>query len=480
MGAAGSKIFLLLTFSVLVALIISVVIIKKEEKNPKQKIGPKPLRQPAVAGSFYPADKKLLNQQLDGFLQKAQKVKIAGKRRILIVPHAGIVYSGQVAGWGFKQIEKAGFKRVILLGPSHQAWFNHAAVDSSGLWQTPLGKVAIDEDFANRLIDEKQILADKTPFTFEHSLEVELIFLQKVLPDFTIVPILVSNPSNQLIDSLAEKLAQNFDDQTLLVVSSDLSHYPPYETANQADKETINGILSGKKETFEETIKTVEGKNYPGLETAACGQKAISVALKTAQLLEVTNFQKIKYQNSGDVSGDKSRVVGYVAIIGWSEKLAKKADYLDNKAQKEALEIARKTLQEFLTNKKIPEIKPKNPALLQPLGAFVTLRNKGRLRGCIGQFESEVPLYQVIQKMTVAAAQKEFRFPPVEKSELQEIKIEVSILSPKRKINDWKKIKLGKHGVVVEKGLRSGTFLPQVADESGWGLEYIKWYKFFS
>jgi len=331
--------------------------------------------------------------------------------------------------------------------------------------------VIIDEDFANLIIDKKDnIIADKNPFINEHSLEVELIFLQKVLANFKIVPILVSNPSDRLIDLLAEKLAQNFDEQTLLVVSSDLSHYPPYETANLADEETIKGILSGNKDVFEKTIKTVENKNYPGLETAACGHEAIKAALKTAELLKIGDFQKIKYENSGSVSGDKSRVVGYVAIVASSEKLLT-AQFLDEEGQKEALKIARNTLEDFLKNKTVPSIKPKNQDLLQPLGAFVTLRNSGQLRGCVGEFEPKEPLYKVIQKMTVSAASKDMRFIPIEASELKDITIEISVMTPKRKINDWRQIQLGKHGVVVQKGLNAGTFLPQVAHQSGWKLE---------
>jgi AmmeMemoRadiSam system protein B/AmmeMemoRadiSam system protein A len=474
---------MLLIIVLIISATISFLMIKKSEKNQKPSPTRKPIRQPAVAGSFYPANKQELDQQLTDFFKKTQTVEISGKSRILIVPHAGIVYSGEVAAWGFKQIEGKNFKRIILLGASHQAWFDHVAVDASGFWQTPLGKVEVDEDFTSSLIDEdKKILSDSSPFSAEHSLEIELIFLQKILKNFTIAPILVSNPSDQLIDYLAQKIADNFDDQTLLVVSSDLSHYPTYDTANLADEETIGGILSGNKETFVKTIKTVENKNYPGLETAACGHEAIKVALKTAELLKITDFKKIKYANSGDVSGDFSRVVGYVSIVGSSlnhlrggrmdsSEVKRVTDFLDDKSQKEALTIARKTLEEFLNKKTIPQITAKNQVLLEKLGAFVTLRNGGRLRGCIGEFEPDEPLYQVIQKMAIAAATRDMRFTPIEPSELKDIKIEISVITPKRKIDDWRKIKLRKQGVVVQKGLQAGTFLPQVASESGWKLE---------
>jgi AmmeMemoRadiSam system protein B/AmmeMemoRadiSam system protein A len=463
-----SKNLLILIIAVSVALIVSMIIIKKSQ-NKIEPVATKSIRKSAVAGSFYPADKQELSDQLDVFFKKTKIAEVLGKPRILIVPHAGIIYSGQVAAWGFKQIEGKDYSRIILLGGSHQAWFNHAAIDNEGLWQTPLGQVKIDEDFANSIIDKKDnIIADKNPFANEHSLEMELIFLQKVLKNFTIVPVLVSNPSEQLIASLAEKINRLVDDQTLLVISSDLSHYPPYESANQADEEIINSILSGNQETFDKTVKMVESKNYPGLETAACGREAIKVALKTAELLKIKNFKKIQYENSGSISGDKSRVVGYVSIIASGDKLPTSSNLLDEEAQKEALEIARQTLDDFLNNKIIPNISPRSQNLLQPLGAFVTLRNKKQLRGCIGEFEPTDRLYKVVQKMVLAAATKDMRFMPIEKSELKDIKIEISVMTPKRKINDWQQIQLGKHGVVVQKGLNAGTFLPQVASETSW------------
>lgn len=440
--------------------------------RPKEKINQlisNTIRKPAVAGSFYPGEKDQLNSQLDNFLQQAKTVSGAGNLKILIVPHAGIIFSGRTAAWGFKQIEGKDYRRIILLGPSHTAWFDHAAVFNKGTWETPLGKVNIDEDLASQLLDKREkIVSDLNPHWQEHDLEVEVIFLQKVLKNFKIVPVLISNPSNQLIESLANKIKETLDEQTLLVISSDFSHYPDYQTANEVDNQTIAAILSGNKTGFEKKIKELEAKNYPGLETAACGQSAIKVALKVGELLSI-NWQKIFYENSGDASGDKLRVVGYASLAGYSEKNQK--SFLQDSAKKEALQIARKTLKEYLTNKKIPEIKPINQSLTHPLGAFVTLRKQDELRGCIGLFEPEEPLYKVIQKMVIASATEDPRFQSITVNELPEIVIEISVMTPKKKIDDWKKIQLGKHGVVVKQGMRAGTFLPQVAEETGWDRE---------
>lgn len=429
------------------------------------------IRQPAVAGSFYSADAGELDKEISSLINQSERISAEGKLRVLIVPHAGTVFSGPTAAAGFKQIEGQDYKRVIILGVSHRAWFDHVAIFNQGEWETPLGKVEVDEDLSSVIIDkDTKIIADMAVHNEEHSLEIELIFLQKVLKNFKIVPILLSQTNDELINTLAQKIAQNLDDQTLLVVSSDLSHYPPWKTAKEVDGKTIEAILSGKPEEFSQTIVKLESAGYPGVETAACGHDAIRVGLKVAEILGI-NFKKIKYENSGDVSGDKTRVVGYAAIGGFGGKMASAAEQLDKKSQQEALEIARKTLEEYLINRKAPSITSPSQILNQPLGCFVTLRNNKELRGCIGEFEPKEPLAKVIQKMAIAAATQDPRFPPVTADELKEIKIEISVMSPKRKISNWQEIELGKHGVVVQKGMQAGTFLPQVATETGWSLE---------
>ena len=424
------------------------------------------VRQPAVAGTFYPQDPNELDHKIESLIAGINPIEVEGRLKILLVPHAGIEYSGAVAASGFKQIEGKDYTKIILLGISHRQGLDHAAVFSEGAWKTPLGEVLVEENLANKLLDEQGIIKDISAHQNEHSLEVELIFLQKVLKNFKIVPILLGQPSDNLINLLAEKISSNLDSETLLVVSSDLSHYPNWETANKVDKETINSILSGKKEIFEKTLQKLENQHYSNLDTCACGENAIKVGLKVAEILKITNFKKIKYENSGDVTGEKDRVVGYAAIGGWNTQVT-----LDSESQKEALAIARQTIQEYLSSGKIPVITPQNNALLSPLGAFVTLRKDDELRGCIGIFEPTEPIYQVIQKMAIAAATKDTRFSPVLTDELKDITIEISVMAPKQKITDWKEIKLGKHGVVVQRGLQSGTFLPQVATETGWNLE---------
>lgn len=418
-------------------------------------------RNPAVAGNFYPAEKKDLDRLISTLLAEAKTIESEGNLKILIVPHAGLVFSGQTAAWGFKQISEDRYRSVILLGTSHQAQFNHAAIYGNGSWDTPLGNTPINENLAQKIIDKNgKIIDDKQPHLFEHSLEVELIFLQKILKNFKIVPILVSEVGNILMENLASRISQNLDETTLLIISSDLSHYPSWETANLVDRETIRGIVSGKQLTFRKTVEEILKQNYVGLDTCACGGTAIEIGLRVSEIMKNYNFQEIKYENSGDIFGDKDRVVGYAAIGAWQENI-----------RIEALAIARFTLEEYLKKKEIPQITTKTEFLQKPLGAFVTLKKDNNLRGCIGIFETNRPLYQTIQEMTIASAFDDPRFPPVEQRELANIEIEISVLTKPKRIPDWHRIELGKHGVIIKKNGHSGTFLPQVAEETGWNRE---------
>jgi len=423
------------------------------------------IREPAVAGAFYPADKNSLMTQLKTLLASTEQLNEKNTLRVLIVPHAGYDCSGQVAAWGFKQLKEKKYSRIIILGVSHHAYFSKAAIFDQGLWKTPLGSVAIDEDFANSLINQSNLLeANLEVHKEEHSLEVEVPFLQQALANFKIVPILLGHGNNEVLEALTQAIANNFDDKTLLVISSDLSHYPAFDIANKVDKETTDSILTGDVNKFGQKIN--ENINQPEVDTCACGADAIKVGMLVAKKLAIGSIQLINYANSGNISGDKSRVVGY-ASIGFYDKNSE----LDKSQQKQLLEIARQTLESYLKNKKIPEFNIKDDVLNQKLGVFVTLRKNGELRGCIGEFEPKIPLYRVVQEKAIDAALHDPRFYPIEYNELKDINIEISVLSPKVKVDDWKKIELGKQGVVVIKGSRGGTFLPQVASETGWDLE---------
>lgn len=463
------KIFglIIATAVIIIILILPIFLIKGKGEKKVEVEKELPVRQPAVAGSFYSADRNVLFSQIDGFLNQVSKTE--KRPSILIVPHAGYQYSGQVAAYGFKQLVSSGVTKVIILGATHKVPFSGAAVYEKGFWQTPLGQVKADAELASKIIESSPLLfANQDYHQKEHSLEVEIPFLQKVLTNFEIVPISMGNKDKELINALVEILAKNFDSQTILVVSSDLSHYPSYEDAKKIDSQTISAVLSGETTNLDQTISQSMAAGIFDLSTCACGEGPIKVGMKLAKRLGIDDIRLIKYANSGDMTGDKERIVGYAAIGFYEERTG---DELIREEQEELLVIARSTLEYYLRDKKIPEFNIVHPFLSRNLGAFVTLRKNGQLRGCIGEFESTIPLWQVVRQKAIDAAVHDSRFSPMTFEELEEVKIEISVLSPQRKIDSWQEIELGKHGVVIKKGLRGGVFLPQVATESNWDLE---------
>lgn len=444
----------------LILMLLGVVIIvylgSRQEKagRPETKTS---IRLPAVAGQFYPQNKQELETKLLSDLNKSIKKPI-DNLRILIVPHAGLEYSGTVAGSGFSLLKNQNYQRVILLGVSHNEKTSQALLDNNDYWQTPLGQVAIDKEGVKQLIDGDRIREDKQIHKKEHSLEMELIFLQEVLPDFKIIPILLGKVDEQLLTELSSRLASLLDQETLLVISTDLSHYLQYETAVAKDKLTIDYLVKGSLAQFESAVK----------QDSACGYEALRVGLKIGEILRL-NWQLLAYQNSGDVTGDKAKVVGYTAVAASGSNF--NSQQLSPAAQTEALQLARATLEEYLKTQKIIDYWPTQGELWLKIGAFTTLKKQNELRGCIGQFEPDKPFYQVVQETAIAAAVADKRFTPVSFEELNNLEIEISALSSKRPAKDYQEIKLGESGVVIEFSGRSGTFLPQVATETGWTLE---------
>jgi len=465
------KNLILVIISALAIFSFIILIRSTNNKDAKETINMKNqnVRQPAVAGTFYPADARQLQETINHFLKTAQKPKEIKGPRIIIVPHAGYDYSGAVAVAGFKTIEGQNFSRVIILGDSHQQFFEGAKIDDHDAWQTPLGQVDLDTKLAKKLtLAESQIELSSYAHKSEHSLEVQLPFLQTVLKDFKILPILLSHSSSkQQIEKLASLLAQEIDESTLLLISTDLSHYPNYDIAQQVDKQTIKSIISGRVDQFEKTIQEQMAQDYPNLETCACASSSIKTALLVAQKLANGQWQKIKYANSADTTGDSSQVVGYASII-----FAQSQEQLLTDQEKQTLlKIARDALTSYLSGATINQYQIDNPKLTQKLGVFVTLHKNGQLRGCIGEFEPNTPLWQTVINKAIDAAVNDPRFPPVAADELDQLEIEISILSKPKKINNWQEIRLGKHGVIIKNGPRGGTFLPQVAEETGWSLK---------
>lgn len=422
------------------------------------------VRKPAVAGIFYPADRYELSRKIAGYLDKVGYQRVKGNLVAIVVPHAGYDYSGQVAAYAYKELEGREFKRVILLGASHFARFDGISVAEYDYYETALGRVKVDQEFTRQLAKgNPAIVFLPEAHEKEHSLEVQLPFLQTVLKkDFKIVPVIFGTPSLANSRILAMSLAGKIDDETLIVCSTDLSHYHDYETAASMDKKTTGAILKGDIASFVEMLQ--EG------ECEACGTPALITTMLLAPTLGANQVELLQYANSGDlpagrhgVTGDKSRVVGYAAIA-----YSYQSSPLTEKDKGELLRIARKTLEAHLAGKEIPGHKIEKGMLAEKRGAFVTLTKKGKLRGCIGYIQPYKPLAEAVQEMVVAAATKDSRFAPVTKSELKDIDIEISALSRLKRVRDVEEIKIGRDGLYIIARGKSGLLLPQVATEWDW------------
>jgi hypothetical protein len=472
----------ILFFAIFILLIVGAALIFDKNKSMKKdnqgviKQDDKLIREPAVAGSFYPGDKAALSKMIDGFFEKADLLKIDGSINAIIVPHAGYVYSGQVAAYAYKALVGEKIDTVILIGNSHQEYFDGASVFAKGYFRTPLGDIEIDEDFAKKLMDSSdKIYFKESAHQQEHSLEVQLPFLQKVFSaqsepasGWKIVPIILGNKSDS-VDILINALKNLINEKTLIVVSSDLSHYPKYEDAKYSDNKVIEAILTGKRENLIKTIADLEKQGINNLQTCACGQDAIEVVMG---LLGGDEIKLLKYANSGDITGDppageagKSQVVGYASIVFVAPPTSSE---LLLEQQQRLLEIAKQAVENYIKKEETIKIQENNKSLNEPLGVFVTLKKNEELRGCIGTFEPETPLYENVIEMAIAAATQDPRFNPVKEDELDDLEYEISVLSPLKKVDSYKDVEIGKHGVQIKKGSRSGVFLPQVATENNW------------
>jgi AmmeMemoRadiSam system protein B/AmmeMemoRadiSam system protein A len=434
-------------------------------------------RYPVFAGTFYPPDKKALEAELASLFSRATQKELPGKVRCLIVPHAGYSYSGIVAASAYKSIPAdAAYKNIFIIATSHRESFDGASVYSKGHYVTPLGLVRVNLEIAVALVEKhKNISFRASAHDREHSIEVQLPMIQNSFAELPpIVPIVIGTSSVATARDLAAALLPYFTPENLFVVSTDFSHYPSYGDAVRIDELTGDAILRNNPELFYSTLRKNSTSGTENLATPCCGWSSVMTLLYLSSRNEAIRFSPILYKNSGDASiGDKERVVGYWAIAGHEAEPEEEVFLLEEKDKLDLLEIARKTLVSYLVENKIPEIAPDglSESLRQPAGAFVSLFKHGELRGCIGNFIPDEPLYRVVQEMSIASATRDKRFYPVESGELEHIGIEISVLTPLRRIESVEQIELGRHGIYMRKDGRSGTYLPQVAGQTGWTRE---------
>lgn len=437
-----------------------------------------PVRKAAVAGQFYPDDSVALDKYFEKEFNQITIAPNNSKVRAIIVPHAGYVYSGRTAAWGFATLrEKNNYKNVFILGSSHIEAFDGATVFHGSGFETPFGLAEINSEITGEL-QQNNIFKFPQQYQIEdHVLEVEIPFLQYVLePGFKIVPITIGTKSSYALNKIADLLRPYFNEDNLFVISTDLSHYPSYSDAVKADSAVVQSILTGDLTVFESTVRSNEHSGIKNYVTAICGYSAVYVLMSLTGNNKEYQFEKLKYTNSGDISGDFDRVVGYTSIS------VRKSDRAPEKAEKDSFAIsedekkimfgiARNSIESRLSGVgySLPDTLPE--ILNEKCGVFVTLHLDGKLRGCIGTFRQDRELGRNIQEMATAAAFSDPRFEPLTRDEYKNIDLEISILTPMQKIDSVDQIVLGKHGIYIKRGNMTGTFLPQVATETGWTLE---------
>ena len=411
-----------------------------------------PVRAPAVAGAFYPGTFDVLRSQLLALLAAAGT---AGVRRpkALIVPHAGYLYSGAVAASAYVQLApyRNDTSRVVIFGPAHRVRVRGLALPASASFATPLGEIPLDRDAAGALRGLPQVCISDEAHALEHSLEVQLPFLQQTLANFTLIPLAVGDASVQEVAQVLDLLWGG--DETLIVVSSDLSHYLPYPEAKQVDEQTARMILD-----------LAPRLNHQ----QACGATPVNGLLHAAARRGLRP-QLLDLRNSGDTAGDRQRVVGYASFAFYppdAEQTHERPVEPDIAEGKLLIAIARAAIcGQFGLHYTLRE---EAPFLQQPGATFVTLKCNGRLRGCIGSLSVHRRLIDDVRANAHAAAFQDPRFEPLRLAELGSVRVEVSLLSALQRMavrdeaDALAQLRPGIDGIVLEYDGNRGTFLPQV------------------
>jgi hypothetical protein len=465
----------LLLFALLVPVVLIMFSLNNLGLSEEHKIRPA-----YVAGGFYPADANELGKMIDRFLAQASAEKLEGSLVALICPHAGYQFSGGVAAYCYVQLKGRSYDRVVVIAPSHYESFPFSSIYDGEAYQTPFGDVPVDKDFAAQLVKLSSTIkisgrghgeVEVQGVRYgEHALEDQLPFLQRVLGQFKMVPIVMGDPSYDACRALGIALAKAVQGtNTLILVSSDLSHYHSYDEAERMDHQILKTIEDWDYLTLSQNTERDIWKG-------PCGGGPIVTAMIAAERLGAHRAQILKYANSGDVTGDKSRVVGYgaVALVA-AEKENKKhgrksAEFSLTPGEKqELLKIARNSVETAVRDKKLYSPPADEPeALRNARGAFVTLKEHGELRGCIGYMSPVKPLAETVRDVAAYAALEDRRFRPVSESELGILEYEISVLSPLHKVEDINQIHVGQHGLLIRKGEYEGVLLPQVPTEEGW------------
>ncbi len=443
-------------------------------------------RNPIGAGSFYPSSSAQLKAAVQAMLGDAVPTR-PDRPIALVVPHAGYVFSGQIAADAYKQAAAHRYDTIVIVGTNHtDAGFRAVGICPGTAYRTPLGAVPIDQAFVAALQKaDGDCVVDATVHRQEHSVEVQVPFVQQIFPNAKVVPLVVGRPDPALCGRLGRALADVAKDRSvLLVASSDLSHYPSSRDAAEVDRRTLELVATLDADAVYRNEVGEAGRAVPDLATHACGTGAIMAVIAAARALGATRGTVLSYANSGEtIAGDSSRAVGYGAVAftpgeAGADVAALKPQPRDDGPLQQAdkkwmLGLARETIRRYLTTETLPLPRGFSARLQRNRGVFVTLKKRGDLRGCIGHITSDVPIARLVGTMAFASAFQDPRFDKVALDEVRELEIEISILSTPKVVPGAADIVVGRDGVIISADGRSAVFLPQVAPEQGWNREQM-------
>ncbi len=438
------------------------------------------VRKAILAGQWYSSDKADLENTINDYFSKVPPPPLPSEPCAIIVPHAGYVYSGATAAYGYNTIRDRKINRVIILAPSHRVGFEGISIADADYYETPLGKIKMDRKSCDHLLRNDGFSTVAGVHDKEHSLEIQLPFLQKSLKNYELIPLVVGHILTEKLEYYANIIKQYIDNKTVIIVSSDFTHYgnnfgyTPFEdnieeNIKKLDMRAFEMIKSMNVQSF------IDYKNRTG--ATICGYQPIALLMKI--LPPQISVKLLHYDTSGNITGDFRNSVSYMSIVFFKEdkKESNKMNsseetILTTEEQDFLLNLARKTIKEKITtgsvNDSIIDYEKITPALKEFSGLFVTLEKNHQLRGCIGYIEGIKPLYKAVIDNAVSAATRDPRFHPVEKDELKDLHIEISVMTPLKEVESYEDIIVGKHGVVLTKKGRQSVFLPQVAPEQGW------------
>lgn len=455
------------------------------------------VRSPAVEGRFYPGDPEQLRFAVKSFLEAASPATDE-KPLAVLAPHAGYAFSGQICADAFRRAGGHDYDLVVILGTNHTVpAFRGVAIDPGRSFRTPLGEVAIDQEVVQRLVENSSSSLNRAPHIREHSIEVQLPFIQHLFPRAKIVAAVVGAPDPDVCRSFGASLAGAIRDRSALIVAScDLSHYPQYDKACAVDRRTLEAMASLDPDRLREAVRLSRSGSTGGLSTCACGEAPALATLSALKALGAKRADIVSYANSGDtLLGERGRVVGYGAVAFYGAELdgpkgrsatnavgavglgstgsgsagsAPDDMQLGAEDHKALLGFARKAIDQYLRSRTVPLPRGFDARLLMKRGAFVTLKKNGKLRGCIGHLIADSSLARIVGNLALQSAFNDRRFTPVRLEELPQIRIEISVLTPAKTVADPLKIRVGRDGVILSKDGHRAVFLPQVATEQGW------------